>query len=853
MRFLNTRNVCLGLLVAAGAAVTAQQTALFPRLKSAVGPWKQEGGFYLLPTNQLLRPWGEQTLIPGRPVDMTYDSMRRVLAVLNTRAIWLLDGTTGAVLKQVPTKSTSYAGIAFRPGDRELWASETARNGPDSIFIAELSDVGMPGKTARIELSGHPLPVGIAFSPDGKIAYVAFSRSNAIAVIDTMTREIVKQIDVGMAPFGVAVSKDGKKVFVSNRGGRRPEGNETTATSSGSQVVTDPVTGSSASGTLSVMDTQTFAVKNVAIGLSPSHLTLSADGKLLSVSNGHSDSVSLIDTATLARTDVKIPTYPQAAIGSQPISSAFAADGQTLYVACAGNNAVAIVNRAGGKWSISGAVPTGWFPTALALSRDGSLRVLNIKGTGNTTGKDGTFNSHNYEGSLNTMPAPAAAQIAAGTREVRAANSPVLESAGGVANLWSLGIEHVFFIVKENRTYDQVFGDVKKGNGDPKLCMYCGDITPNHHALAEQYVLLDNFYTGGAISFDGHQWLMQTFVSDYVERAFAASPRGYAWDMSDALVVPPTGFFWQSARKPVDVRIYGEFQLPDRGDVKANATDINENRGRMTWTDYWKLYKEGKWEQVARAKSGVPAMQPYSCRTYPDDSTTIPDAIRVEAYRKELAQIEKSGHMPQLSILTLSNDHTNGTNPTSPVPRAMVAANDLALGQIVEMISKTRFWAKSLILVVEDDAQNGTDHVDGHRTVALAIGPHIRRGVVDSNNYNHLSMVRTIQDIFRIPPQTRYAVAARPMTSLFTATPDLKGYTHIDAKMKLDEMNPPLKALAGRQLWAARESSHMDWDEPDDAPEDVLNRILWWEAKGWDAPYPDTARKGPATKQIDRD
>ncbi len=836
MRKINFRRVLVGTLFLAAAALIGEQTAIFSILKSNAAPGKQAGGYYLLPTSQLLRPWGEQSLIPGRPVDMTFDSMKRVLAVLNTRAIWLLDGSTGAVLKQIQTRSTSYSGIAFRPGDRELWASETTRNGPDSILVAGLSELGLPEKTSHIELKEHPLPVGIAFSPDGKTAYVAFSRSNTLAVIDTTTHEIVRQIDVGIAPFGV-VSRQGK-IFVSNRGGRRTEAGDTTAPSSGSQIVSDPVTGSSASGTVSVVDAETFQVKNVAVGLSPSHLLLSPDQKLLVVSNGHSDSVSILDTGTLARTDVKIPTYPDAAIGSQPISSAFSADGQVLYVACGGNNAVAILNRSGKGWTVSGAVPTGWFPSALAMARDGSLRVLNIKGVGNTADKNGTFNSKQYEGSLLAIPVPGAAQIAAGTREVRAANSPVFEPAGGVANLWSLGIEHVFFIIKENRTYDQVFGDLPKANGDPKLCMYGRDITPNQHALAEQYVTLDNFYTGGAISFDGHQWLMQAFVSDYVERAFAASPRGYAWNMSDALVVPPTGFFWQNAPKPLDVRIYGEFQLPAVWDPdKQSAQDMNES-DLLTWSQYWKLYKEGKWQSAVGARSGVPALAKYCSQSYPNSSTVIPDAIRAEEYLRELAAREKSGQMPNLSILTLTNNHTNGTNPKSPTPRAMVAANDLALGRIVEGISKSRFWAKSLILVVEDDAQDGVDHVDGHRTVALAVGPFIRRGVVDSNNYNHLSLVRTIQEVFRIPPRTRFAKAARPMTSLFTAKADATTFQHLEPKVQMDEMNPPLKSLSGRQLWAARQSQSFDWNEPDEAPEEVLNRILWWDSKGYNTPYP---------------
>ena len=482
-------------------------------------------------------------------------------------------------------------------------------------------------------------------------------------------------------------------------------------------------------------------------------------------------------------------------------------------------------------------------------------RVLNLKGVGNTADKKGTFNSRQYEGSLERIPALTPLQVAAGMREVKAAASPVFEPAGGVANLSSLGIQHVFLIVKENRTYDQVFGDIAKANGDPKLCMYGRDISPNHHALAERYVVLDNFYTGGAISFDGHEWLMQAFVSDYVERAFAASPRGYAWNMSDALIVPPTGFFWQSATRPLDVRIYGEFQLAARWDPATHrARDMNEAQ-TLSWTQYWQLYQQGKWEDAVGARSGVPALAPYCSVRYPFSSLSIPDQIRAEEFLRELAEREKSGRMPNISILTLNQDHTNGTRPTVPTPRAMVADNDLALGRVVEGISKSRFWPKSLILVVEDDAQDGVDHVDGHRTVAMAIGPFIRRNAVDSNNYNHTSMIRTIQDIFRIPPRTRFLKAARAMTSVFTAQADVTPYEHLTPKVALDEMNPPLRALSGRRLWAARQSMAMNFRDIDDAPQETLNRILWWDAKGYDTPYPvrrgaraPRAEPGPRTR-----
>jgi YVTN family beta-propeller protein len=836
------RRTIVIVVLLAGAALIAQQTSVFPMLKTLTSLGQQPGGGYLVPTNQLLRPWGEQTMIAGRPVDMAFDSQKRILAVLNWHGVLLLDGSTGARLApEISSRSTSYAGIAFRPGNRELWASESSGNS-DSILVIQISELGMPGATSRIALKGHAVPVGIAFSADGKTAYVALSRNNTLAVIDAATHQVRKEVELGVAPFGVAVSKQPARIFVSNRGGRRATTGDTVGPSSGTQVVTDPVTGAATTGTLSVIDPESLAVREIAVGLAPSQLALSPDEKLLAVANGHSDSLSLIDTATLARVDVKIPTYPDAAIGSQPIGAVFAPDGKTLYAVCGGNNAVAVLQPSGKTWKVAGAVPTAWFPSAIAIDGEGALRVLNVKGLGNTDNHKGGFNSRQYEGSLEKIPAPGGLQVVAGTREVRAANAPVYEPAGGVANLSSLGIEHVFLVIKENRTYDQVLGDIGKGNSDPKYCMYGRDVTPNHHALAERYVLLDNFFTGGAISFDGHQWLMQAFVSDYVERAFAASPRGYAWNMADALTVAPTGFFWQSAAKPLDVRIYGEFQEAARWDpVKEVAIDMNE-RDQLRWPEYWKMYQEGAWQNAVGSRSGVPALQRYCCQRYPNNNTAITDEIRADVFLNELKERETAGHLQNLTILTLTSDHTNGTRPGSPTPRAMVADDDQALGRIVEGISKSRFWSKSLILVVEDDAQDGVDHVDGHRTVALAIGPFIRRGVVDSNNYNHSSLIRTIQEVFRIPPKTRTLESARPMTSIFTPQTDLAPYQHLTPKIALDEMNPATRALAGRQLWAARQSLAMNFTDLDDAPQDVLNRILWWDAKGWDVPYPERAK-----------
>jgi YVTN family beta-propeller protein len=833
--------LCLTGLLA--LVVLAEETSVFPLLRSTVAIGKQPAGFYLLPTNQLLRPWGEQIAIKGRPVDIAIDSRKHLLAVLNMRSVLVMDAASGAQVAEIRLRATSYIGIAFRPGDRELWASETSGSAGDQLLIAQLSATGQLEATDHLKLPGHAIPCGIAFSDDGGTAYVALSQEDSVAVIDAKERKLLRTIPVGMAPFSVALSKRHGRLFVSNRGGRRAGAHDVTAPSSGDKIVSDPVTGASSTGTVSVVDLKSGKVLEVAVGLAPANLALSPDESIVAVANSHSDSITVIDTRTLAKQEVKIPVYPEGTLGSLPDALVFSPDGSSIYVACGGNNAIAIVTRQGKSWKVEGSVPTGWFPSGLVLDQDGALRIVNIKGTGNTATANGNFKSTAYEGSLLKIPSPLPAQIAAGTREVAAANSPKFKSEGGIANLTSLGIEHVFFIVKENRTYDQMFGDLAQANGDPKLVMYGRDISPNHHALAEKYVILDNFHTGGAISFDGHQWLMQAFVSDYVERAFAASPRGYSWNMADALAVSPAGMFWQAATKPLDVRIYGEFCLPAKWDpAKQRAVDITEKQ-ELSWTEYFALYKEAKWQSAVGSLSGVPALQPYMDTRYPHDSVGIPDQIRAAEFLREFAEFEKTGRLPNLMVITLNNDHTNGKKPGSPTPRAMVADDDLALGRIVESVSKSRFWAKSLILVVEDDAQDGLDHVDGHRTVAMAIGPMVRRGVVDSNHYNHTSMVRTITEIFEIPSKTRFLASARAMHSVFTNERDLSTYQTLTPSVALDEMNPPLRALHGRELWAAQQSMAMNWSRPDDINEDVLNHILWWESKGYDKPYPVLAKK----------
>ncbi|MBL8209814.1 MAG: bifunctional YncE family protein/alkaline phosphatase family protein [Bryobacterales bacterium] len=798
---------------------------------------KQPDGQVLVATNQLIRPWEQSSPMAGRPVEIAIDAGLGLTAVLNTSSVHLLDTGTGVEVARAATKATSYTGLAFRPGaTREIWVSETSREGPDAVAIVPIVD-RKPGTIARISLQGHAVATGIAFS-DAGTAWVALSNRNSVLVVDAENRKTRREIKTGMVPYGVVVSAKRKRVYVSNRGGRVPASGDTTAYSSTSAVKSHPVTGASTSGTVSIIDMESFAEQQIDVGLAPAGLALSPDEGTLAVANAHSDSVSFVDLESLKVSEVKVPAWPEGTFGSTPSAVAFSPDGKMLYVTAGGSNAVVALENEGRRWQLRGAIPTAWFPTALAVGPGGSLQVVNVKGMGSTRDAQGTHTARAFEGSVWRIPAPSRAQLTAGLREAKAANAPRFTAADGVDELSKLGIEHVFLLIKENRTYDQVFGDMGKGNGDPKLVMYGRDVTPNHHALAEQFVLLDNFYTGGAISFDGHQWLMQGFVSDYVERAFAASPRGYAWNMADALTVSPKGFFWQDPKRPVDVRLYGPFSLPATWDpATQRAVDINEDQ-LLSWPEYWKIYQQKSWKNVIAHRSGVPALQPYINERFPPSSMNVPDQIRAEIWLEELAEREKSGKMPNLLIFTMTSDHTMGTRPNFPTPRAMVADNDLAMGRIVESISKSRFWAKSLILVTEDDAQNGVDHVDGRRTICLAIGPRIRRGVLDSNHYNHASLIRTIQDVYRIKPQVRYAATARAMNSVFTTKADLQPYTALTPKVSLTEMNPALQGLSGQQLWAARQSLKIDANEVDEFPHDVMNRILWGAEKGWKMAYP---------------
>jgi YVTN family beta-propeller protein len=615
-------------------------------------------------------------------------------------------------------------------------------------------------------------------------------------------------------------------------------------------VVVDRRTGIPVSGTVSVVETASNTViKTIDVGLHPTGLALSPAGDRLYVTNANSDTVSVISTAT----DTVVKTLHvggadrgrEALLGSSPNAVTVSPNGRTLYIANASQNAVAVVDvEASGDDPVTGLIPTGWYPTAVALDATGD-RLFIASGYGfGSIAPVPAGQGRSYQdrvGVVSILDVPDRKQLSTFTKQVRDNNNvlPPTDDLGSVdgrddddhdngrrgnAIPMQSGdgspIKHVFYIIKENRTYDQVFGDMPQGNGDASLVEFGRDVTPNHHALAEQFALLDNYYGPGDQSALGHRWVLQAYPSTWVHKY------GNGRNNQSPMLLGPTDAIYDSAKaRGLRVRAYGE-----RG---ANTiTPAN-----ATWTDIYKDWKNGTSNVNIDARAIIVGLRDVYHPKYPAAESRVPDQYRADIFLKEFAEFEKNGNLPNLVLILLYDDHTEGTSPGFPTPRATVADNDLALGRIVEAISKSRYWSESAIFVTEDDSQDGLDHVDGHRTVGFAISPYVRHGIVESNFYTIVNMYRTIEQILGLSLRNQFDLAAEPMFTAFTSKPDLTPYTAIPNRIPLDEMNPGLGALNGLQRELAAFSMTIDSSEPDSAPADMLNRAIWHSVKGFDTPY----------------
>jgi YVTN family beta-propeller protein len=608
-------------------------------------------------------------------------------------------------------------------------------------------------------------------------------------------------------------------------------------------------------------------VASVSVGRHPTGLAWDEHRARLYVANGNSDDVSVVDTRAnvVASTAVADP-FRERRIGVAPTAVALAPDGKTLYVTLGGVNAVELFDLAndGSIARVRGLIPTGWYPSSIDVSPDGrTLAVGTLLGVGSGThelhGLTGRY-VHAVRGSVNVIPVPDDAALAAYTTSVAqnakrhlamaAGESPSIVPRAGVAPRpvperpgEPTPIEHVVYIVRENRTYDQILGDVGKGASDPSLVMYGRDVTPNAHALAEQFVLLDHFFASGGNSADGHNWLTQANETDYPLWPLYYG-RSYPSEGVDPLAYSAGGFIWEAATaKGKRVSVFGEY-----------APSI-QNSSRRRRAEFMAQYRDEhpsdpdvfrrRLARIYDTRSQIPSLDPLLVREYPGWTEEIPDVVKADVILAHLREWEARGSMPHLVMVILPNDHTVGTSEGWCTPKACVADNDLALGRIVEGLSHSRFWPSMAILAVEDDAQDGVDHIDGHRTVALLASPYARRGVIDSTFYSQPSLVKTIELILGLPALSAFDLVATDMRASFidaTERPDPTPYTAIVPKQSLYEINQKVGEITGphareRRL-AARASARMRFDEPDAAPTERLNRILWHDARGWSTPYP---------------
>ncbi|HTD45985.1 MAG TPA: bifunctional YncE family protein/alkaline phosphatase family protein [bacterium] len=786
------------------AVLCAMLAAGVPAGDRVPGPHGSEG---VTTTNWTLSPAGIQVAVGDRPLGAALSPDGRYLAVSNDgqgiQSLALVDTAARQVVQTIPyrTPKALYAGVAWAPDGRRLFASA---GGNDLVRVYEMQ-TGRLTETGQIALAGRTYPAGLAVTPDGRTLLVVENLANRVQAVDLATGQVEASAQTGPLPYAVAMTPAGDKAYVSNWGDR----------------------------TVTVLRVRGLeALATVAVGLHPEALTVDPVRPRLYVANTDDDSVSIVDTTSdrVAAT-VSLAPYPGAPEGSIPDGVAASPDGRRLFVANAGNNDVAVIDlasapAAGAPPRITGLIPTAWYPTTVTVSRDGrTLFVTNAKGLGAGPNPRGPsplprqtpghvqYIANMIVGTVSIVPAPEGTALAAMTaRTVQNNGFDETRSrlvAGGpvppVAIPRRVGspslIKHVIYVIKENRTYDQVLGDLPKGNGDPSLVLFGRDTTPNHHRLAQDFVLLDNFYADAEVSADGHNWAMAAIANDYVQKNWPAnySDRGRDFDFQGGqpAAYPRSGFLWDgAARAGVSYRVYGEFtefgMVPSRGTMPSLSGHV------------------------------APGFRGYDL--------TVPDQTRIDEWLKEFREFEQQGTLPQLMILWLPRDHTAGTRPGAPTPQAMVADNDLALGRLVETVSHSRYAGDTVIVATEDDAQNGPDHVDAHRTIAVLAGAFVRRGTVDHTLYSTVSLLRTIELILGIPPLTQFDAAAQPLLGAFTDRAAPFTYTASTPRQSLVALNAPTAP-------GAAESLRLPLNEVDEVPPAVLNRILWRAIKG-DVPMP---------------
>lgn len=773
-----------------------------------------EKGKVTLPNGWHLTPAGRSLQLGDLPLNIAVSSTGRFLAVTNngqgTQTIQLIDSKTERTLDAVEIAAAFY-GIRFSKDEKYLYASGGNRNVIDKYAIRKnkllLEDSIVLGKRWPEKIS----PVGVEVDDDNKFLYVVTKEDKSLYIIDISSKSIVHKEPLGNEAYTAVLSPDGNWLYISLWGGKK----------------------------VALFDTRSRKLDlTIPVGINPNEMVLSKTGSHLFVANSSNNSVSVIDTKTRKVIEIlNSALYPDAPMGSTTNGLALSGDEKTLYIANADNNTVSVFDvSVPGKSKSKGFIPVGWYPTSVRVVNK-KIFVANGKGftsfanplgpqpvnknVRSETHKGEEATSRNriqyignlMQGTMSIVDEPGAATLSVYSKKAYE-NTPytkekelLAEGEKGNPIPMKVGdaspIKYVFYILKENRTYDQVLGDMPEGNGDSSLCLFGEKYTPNQHKLAREYVLLDNFYLDAEVSADGHNWSMGALANDYLEKTWPTSygRRGGQTEGMGRREIANNrdGFIWDFCKRAnVSYRTYGVFQDTEKGNIPSLV-----GQECSSFTTFYK--------------------------------SDVRDTTRFQQWKSDFDSLLAINSVPAFNTIRLGMDHTQGMAVGKPTPYSCVADNDLAVGLLVEHLSNSSIWKESAVFILEDDAQNGPDHVDAHRSIAFVVSPYTKRQFVDHTMYSTSGMLRTMELILGLPPMTQYDAAATPMWRSFIATPDFTKYTAVPSNINLNEKNVANTAIAQR-------SALLDFTEVDKIDDRLFNEILWKGLKGESVSVPVPTR-----------
>ncbi len=772
---------------------------------------KLAGARVQLPNGWALTPPGQSLDLDDLPLNLVVSPSKKYLAVTNngqsTQSITLLDAQTHQILDTAKV-GKAYLGLAFSADEKRLYASGGNDN---KILVYTLNNGKLTPEEPIVLAKPWPVklsPTGLCVDDATNRIYIVTKEDSSLYIADTKTRQTLHKLNLGAAAYTCLLSPDKNELFISLWGGA-------------SVVVVN-------------VNTQTITAK-IATNKNPNDLLLTRDGKYLFVANGNDNTVALIDVSRRQVIETLTTSlFPNAPLGTTPNGLALSDDENTLYIANADNNCLAVFDvTSKGHSRSSGFIPTGWYPTSVKVIGN-KLFVTNGKGfsskpnprgpnpvrsrTAQQVGPNPQANpgpvqyiAGLFKGTLSIIDVPNTDVLAAYSRLVYA-NTPYTKSKeqrseGEAGNPIPMRvgdkspIRYVFYIIKENRTYDQILGDMPEGNGDPSLCLFPQKVTPNQHALAKEFVLLDNFYVDAEVSADGHNWSSAAYANDYVEKNWVTSYGGrggtYDYEGQKEIAHPRDGFIWDHCQRAgISFRSYGWFV-----DKKPN----------------------------------IKVLEGHNCPDFKGFDLSYMDTKRVDVWEKDFDALLAAGTLPKLNTVRLGNDHTSGARVGLPTPEAAVADNDLAVGHFVEHLSKSPIWNESVVFILEDDAQNGPDHVDAHRSIAFVAGGFVKRGYVDHTMYSTSGLLRTLELILGLKPMSQYDAAATPMWRCFAKKADARPFTARAAEIDINEKNVAVNPNSKR-------SSRFNLSRPDDIDDLIFSEIVWQTVRGQKSVMPAPRR-----------